>query len=106
MTIYQENLSILWGSLIIDELVRNDIDYYCISPGSRSTPLTVAVARHPDVKNIVIYDERSAAFHALGYARGSGKRKLIREPIKPFVSSIFLGIMFAGKSTYRVQLKK
>ncbi len=73
MTIYQENLSILWGSLIIDELIRNGANYFCISPGSRSTPLTVAAARHPGAKNIVIYDERSAAFHALGYARGSGK---------------------------------
>jgi 2-succinyl-5-enolpyruvyl-6-hydroxy-3-cyclohexene-1-carboxylate synthase len=73
MTIYQENINILWGSLIVDEMIRNGADYFCISPGSRSTPLTVAVARHPRAKKIVIYDERSAAYHALGYARGSGK---------------------------------
>lgn len=73
MTLHHENLNMLWGSLIIDELIRNGIDYFCISPGSRSTPLTVAAARHPDAKTIVIYDERSAAFHALGYARGRMK---------------------------------
>ncbi len=73
MIIHTENLNILWGSLIVDELIRNGIDYFLISPGSRSTPLTIAVARHPAAQHSIIYDERSAAFHALGYARGSGK---------------------------------
>ncbi len=61
-----------WGDLIIEELVRNGIDYFCVSPGSRSTPLTVAAARHPRARTIVCYDERGAAFHALGYARATG----------------------------------
>jgi 2-succinyl-5-enolpyruvyl-6-hydroxy-3-cyclohexene-1-carboxylate synthase len=63
----------LWGYLIVEELVRNGIDYFVISPGSRSTPLTVAVARHPQAKNIICLDERGAAFHAIGYARATGK---------------------------------
>ncbi len=67
------NINLLWCELIVDELVRNGIDYFCISPGSRSTPLTTAVARHPNAKRIVCLDERAAAFHALGYARASGK---------------------------------
>jgi 2-succinyl-5-enolpyruvyl-6-hydroxy-3-cyclohexene-1-carboxylate synthase len=58
---------------MVEELTRNDINFFILSPGSRSTPLTVAVARHPDAGKRVIYDERSAAFMALGYARGSGK---------------------------------
>ena len=73
MTIYKENLNILWGSLLVEELVRNGINYFCLSPGSRSTPLAVAVARHPKAGSIVIYDERAAAFHALGYSRATGK---------------------------------
>jgi 2-succinyl-5-enolpyruvyl-6-hydroxy-3-cyclohexene-1-carboxylate synthase len=63
----------LWGYLIVEELIRNDVDYFVISPGSRSTPLTVAVARHPRAKNIICLDERGAAFHAIGYARATGK---------------------------------
>jgi 2-succinyl-5-enolpyruvyl-6-hydroxy-3-cyclohexene-1-carboxylate synthase len=63
----------LWGYLIVEELIRNGIDYFVISPGSRSTPLTVAVAIHPQAKNIICLDERAAAFHALGYARATGK---------------------------------
>jgi len=68
-----ENINILWANLIIEELIRHNIDYFCISPGSRSTPLTVAAAKHPKAKTNIIYDERGAAFHALGYARASKK---------------------------------
>ncbi len=61
----------LWGYLIVEELVRNGIDYFVISPGSRSTPLTVAVARNPRASHIICIDERAAAFHAIGYARAT-----------------------------------
>jgi 2-succinyl-5-enolpyruvyl-6-hydroxy-3-cyclohexene-1-carboxylate synthase len=67
------NITSLWGSLIIEECIRNGIDYFCISPGSRSTPLTVAAARNPRAKTIICNDERGAAFHALGYGRATGK---------------------------------
>ena len=67
------NINTLWGSLLIEECIRHGIDYFCVSPGSRSTPLTVAVARNPRAKHIICYDERGAAFHALGYARATGK---------------------------------
>ncbi len=73
MTIPTENMNMLWSGLIVDELIRQGIDYFCLSPGSRSTPLTTAVARHKKARKIVIYDERSAAFHALGFARATGK---------------------------------
>ncbi len=63
----------LWGYLIIEELVRNGVNYFVISPGSRSTPLTMAVAQHPQATKIICIDERGAAFHAIGYARASGE---------------------------------
>ncbi len=66
-------LNALWGSLVVEELIRCGVEYFCISPGSRSTPLTIAVARHKRAKSIICYDERGAAFHALGYARATQK---------------------------------
>ena len=72
MTIRAPNLNHLWTTLLIEELVRNGVDTFCVAPGSRSAPLSVAVARHDRARCIVHHDERGAAFHALGYARGSG----------------------------------
>ncbi len=63
----------LWSTIIIEELVRQGADFFCISPGSRSTPLTVAVARNPKARWKIFPDERSAGFFALGYARAAGK---------------------------------
>jgi 2-succinyl-5-enolpyruvyl-6-hydroxy-3-cyclohexene-1-carboxylate synthase len=66
------NINQLWATLLIEELVRNGITRFVLSPGSRSTPLTTAVAQHPKTNNTVHYDERGAAFYALGHAKATG----------------------------------
>ena len=66
------NVNHLWATLLIEELVRNGVDTFCVAPGSRSTPLVVALARNDRARPIVHYDERGAAFHALGYGRVTG----------------------------------
>lgn len=56
---------------IAELLYRKGITDVVISPGSRSAPLTLAVARHPHLKTRVVADERSAGFVALGMAMQS-----------------------------------
>ncbi|MCF7686715.1 MAG: 2-succinyl-5-enolpyruvyl-6-hydroxy-3-cyclohexene-1-carboxylic-acid synthase [Cephaloticoccus sp.] len=63
------NVNTLWGSVLAETLVRCGITRAVISPGSRSTPLTMALTRHPEFESIPVLDERSAAFFALGLAR-------------------------------------
>ena len=65
------NLNALWTSLIVEELVRNRVDYFCLSPGFRNSPLTVSIARNKKAHSVIHYDERGAAFHAMGYARAT-----------------------------------
>jgi len=67
------NLNELWGALVIEELSRTGVDCFCISSGSRSTPLTYAVAQNKKITPVIHFDERGAAFYALGNARATGK---------------------------------
>ena len=67
------NISHLWAQLIVEELVRCGVTQFFVAPGSRSTPLVSAIARHPQAEAIVHFDERGNAFAALGYARATRK---------------------------------
>lgn len=66
------NVNALWSSVLVETLVRSGVTHAVISPGSRSTPLTIALARHPGIAATPVLDERSAAFFALGLAKASG----------------------------------
>lgn len=49
------NLATLWATLTVEELVRNGVTHFCVAPGSRSTPLVVAAARHPRTQVVAHY---------------------------------------------------
>ncbi|MGM8216517.1 2-succinyl-5-enolpyruvyl-6-hydroxy-3-cyclohexene-1-carboxylic-acid synthase [Bacillaceae bacterium W0354] len=57
----------------VSELAHNGLEDVVISPGSRSTPLAMTFAEHPHVKEWIHFDERSAAFFALGIAKKKNK---------------------------------
>jgi len=72
MPLDAETVTYRWTQCLVEELVRLGVDTFFVAPGSRSTPLTVAVARHPDARAILHIDERGTAFAALGYGRATG----------------------------------
>src|SRR6188508_3031249 len=61
------------ASAMAEELARCGVRRAVVSPGSRSTPLAVALWREPGIEVTVILDERSAAFFAVGTALATGR---------------------------------
>ena len=67
------NVNHLWAALLVEELVRQGTTFFVVCPGSRSTPLAVAVADNPKAEALVHWDERAAGFVALGWGRATGR---------------------------------
>jgi 2-succinyl-5-enolpyruvyl-6-hydroxy-3-cyclohexene-1-carboxylate synthase len=66
------NANTALASAFAEELARCGVRQAVLSPGSRSTPLALALWRQEEIETTVIVDERSAAFFALGAAQASG----------------------------------
>jgi 2-succinyl-5-enolpyruvyl-6-hydroxy-3-cyclohexene-1-carboxylate synthase len=54
---------------LVDQLATSGVRNAIICPGSRSTPIAVSLAAHPDIQRWVLVDERAAAYFALGMSR-------------------------------------
>ncbi|VAW32783.1 2-succinyl-5-enolpyruvyl-6-hydroxy-3-cyclohexene-1-carboxylic-acid synthase, partial [hydrothermal vent metagenome] len=68
-----KNHNLHWASLFVDALAQSGLTAVIISPGSRSTPLTLAFDAHPAIETFVHLDERGAGFFGLGMAIASDK---------------------------------
>ncbi len=71
------NNNFLWANTFINQLAALGVRYACISPGSRSTPLTYSIATNKKIKSFINIDERSSAFFALGLAKASATPVII-----------------------------
>ena len=51
------NTNTLWCSVLAETLARLGLRHAVVAPGSRSAPLTFALARHPRIEAIPVLDE-------------------------------------------------
>ncbi|MGO8873826.1 MAG: 2-succinyl-5-enolpyruvyl-6-hydroxy-3-cyclohexene-1-carboxylic-acid synthase [Acidimicrobiales bacterium] len=71
------DLQAAFAATLVDEWVRGGVAHAVLCPGSRSTPLAVALADHPGLDVHVRLDERSAGFTALGIGLATGSPALV-----------------------------
>src|ERR687897_1006685 len=72
MAVDRTNRNTALASAMVEELARCGVRHAVVAPGSRSTPVALALWRHPDIEVLVHVDERSAGFLALGAAQAGG----------------------------------
>ncbi|KAK1268062.1 hypothetical protein QJS04_geneDACA006670 [Acorus gramineus] len=90
------NINVLWASLIVEECVRLGVTYFCIAPGSRSSPLAIAASTHSLTTCISCFDERSLAYHAVGFARGSNRPAAVITSSGTAVSNLLPAVVEAS----------
>lgn len=67
-----QNVAFYWSTQFVRSLFEEGVQHVVISPGSRSTSLTLAFSAHSGFIKHMGIDERSAAFMALGMAKATG----------------------------------
>ena len=84
--------------LIINTLYTLGVRYFCIAPGSRSTPLALAFSKLPKECRCVHFDERGLGFHALGFAKAAKSPVVIIVTTGTAVANLFPAIAEASLS--------
>jgi len=71
------DISLACATSLVAGLVDGGVAHASLSPGSRSTPLALALASDPRVQVHVQLDERSGGFFALGAAKATGRPAIV-----------------------------
>ena len=90
------NPATYWARAFTDELARSGIRHACVAPGSRSTPLVLALASDERFRCTVHLDERVAAFFALGFGKATGEPALVLTTSGTAAANLFPAVVEAS----------
>ena len=88
----------VWARIWADEMARCGVREVALAPGSRSTPLVLALARDDRFRLRVHLDERSAAFFALGVGKASGRPAAVVTTSGSAVANLFPAVVEAAQA--------
>jgi 2-succinyl-5-enolpyruvyl-6-hydroxy-3-cyclohexene-1-carboxylate synthase len=91
-----QHSGLAWADAIVSALIDHGVDTFFIGPGSRSTPLVLAVARNRTLTTVIHYDERAAAFAALGFARATQRPAAVVTTSGTAVANLFPAVVEAS----------
>lgn len=81
---------------LIRSLHALGVNHFCISPGSRSSILTLALSQCKEIQKTIHFDERGMAFYALGLAKASKKPVALVVTSGTAVGNLFPAVMEAS----------
>jgi 2-succinyl-5-enolpyruvyl-6-hydroxy-3-cyclohexene-1-carboxylate synthase len=94
----QADISLACAAALVDGLIAGGATHACLSPGSRSTPLAIALARDPRVRVHVHLDERSSAFFAVGLAKVRPRPVIVGTTSGTAAAELFPAVVEASQS--------
>jgi 2-succinyl-5-enolpyruvyl-6-hydroxy-3-cyclohexene-1-carboxylate synthase len=87
-----------WAAAFVAGLHAAGVDHLVVAPGSRSTPLVMAFARHGGFRIHVQLDERSAGFLALGIGKATGVPAAVVTTSGTATANLFPAVVEAAQS--------
>ncbi len=96
MSVPSADVQATFAATLVDEWIRAGVSHAVVCPGSRSTPLALALAYRDDIALHVRLDERGACFYAIGLALASGRPTVICTTSGTAAAELHAGVVEAS----------